>query len=40
MIYHYIDEDEYLGRQVYLIRNPESGKIIHGSGGVRKIVGQ
>jgi mRNA-degrading endonuclease RelE of RelBE toxin-antitoxin system len=37
LIYNYLSEDEYLGLQVYLFHHPESGKIIHGSGGVRKI---
>ncbi len=37
LIYNYLDEDEYLGLQVYLLYHPESGKIVSGSGGVRKI---
>jgi len=37
IIYDYLREDEYLGLQVYLLNHPESGKIIRGSGGVRKI---
>ena len=37
LIYNYLDEEEYLGLQVYLLRHPESGKVIPGSGGVRKI---
>lgn len=37
LIYDYLDEDEYLGLQVYLLRHPDSGKIVPGSGGVRKI---
>jgi hypothetical protein len=37
LVYDYLSEDEYLGLQVYLLRHPESGKIIPGSGGVRKI---
>ena len=37
LIYNYLDEDEYLGLQVYLLHHPESGKIVSGSGGVRKI---
>jgi mRNA-degrading endonuclease RelE of RelBE toxin-antitoxin system len=37
LIYNYLDEDEYLGLQAYLLRHPESGKIIPGTGGVRKI---
>jgi len=37
LIYNYLDEEEYLGLQVYLLHHPESGKVIPGSGGVRKI---
>ena len=37
LIYEYLSEEEYLGLQVYLLRYPESGKIVSGSGGVRKL---
>jgi len=37
LIYNYLNEEEYLGLQVYLLRHPDSGKIVPGSGGVRKI---
>ena len=37
LIYDYLNEEEYLGLQVYLLRHPESGNIVRGSGGVRKI---
>jgi len=37
LIYDYLSEEEYLGLQVYLLRHPESGKIVSGSGGVRKL---
>ena len=37
MVYDYLSEDEYLGLQVYLLRRPESGSVISGSGGVRKL---
>ncbi len=37
IIYDYLSEDEYFGLQVHLLNHPESGKIIRGSGGVRKI---
>ena len=37
LIYNYLDEDEYLGLQLYLLYHPESGKIVPGTGGVRKI---
>ena len=37
LIYDYLSEEEFLGLQVYLLRHPESGKIVSGSGGVRKL---
>ena len=37
LIYEYLSEEEYLGLQVYLLRHPNSGVIIPGSGGVRKL---
>jgi hypothetical protein len=37
LIYDYLSEEEYLGLQVYLLRYPDRGAIIPGSGGVRKI---
>lgn len=33
----YLSDDEYAGFQSYLLQNPESGKIIQGSGGIRKV---
>ena len=36
-IYEYLSEDEYLGLQSFLILNPEVGKVVPGSGGVRKV---
>jgi mRNA-degrading endonuclease RelE of RelBE toxin-antitoxin system len=33
----YLTADEYLGLQNYLLQFPESGKIVPGSGGVRKL---
>ena len=36
-LYDYLSEDEYLGLQSFLLQYPESGKIVPGSGGVRKI---
>ncbi|MBE3143703.1 MAG: type II toxin-antitoxin system RelE/ParE family toxin [Planctomycetes bacterium] len=36
-IYDYLSEDEYLGLQSFLLRYPESGKVVSGSGGVRKV---
>jgi hypothetical protein len=32
-----LSEDEYLGLQSFLLVNPEAGKVVPGSGGVRKI---
>lgn len=37
LVYEYLSEDEYQGLQSYLAQNPESGKVIPGSGGIRKI---
>lgn len=37
LIYDYLSEDEYIGLQVYLLRHPDSGNIVPGSGGVRKL---
>jgi mRNA-degrading endonuclease RelE of RelBE toxin-antitoxin system len=36
-IYTYLTDDEYLGLQAYLLQYPESGNVIPGSGGVRKL---
>ena len=36
-VYEYLSEDEYLGLQNFLIQQPEAGKVVPGSGGVRKI---
>jgi hypothetical protein len=36
-IYEYLTEDEYLGLQVFLLRYPEAGDVVPGSGGVRKL---
>jgi mRNA-degrading endonuclease RelE of RelBE toxin-antitoxin system len=35
--YDYLSEDEYLGLQSFLLQYPESGKVVPGSGGVRKV---
>ena len=37
LIYTYLSDDEYLGLQVFLLKYPEAGKIVPGSGGVRKL---
>lgn len=36
-VYDYLSEDEYLGLQSFLLQSPEAGKIVQGSGGVRKV---
>jgi hypothetical protein len=36
-IYNYLTDDEYLGLQSFLLKFPESGKVVPGSGGVRKL---
>ncbi len=36
-VYEYLSEEEYLGLQIFLLRYPEAGKIVPGSGGVRKV---
>lgn len=37
LIYDYLSEEEYLGLQIYLLHYPDSGNIVRGSGGVRKL---
>lgn len=36
-IYDYLSENEYLGLQSFLIQYPEAGKVVRGSGGIRKV---
>jgi mRNA-degrading endonuclease RelE of RelBE toxin-antitoxin system len=36
-IYKYLSEDEYLGLQSFLLQYPEVGRVVPGSGGVRKV---
>jgi len=36
-IYTYLSDDEYLGLQSFLLKYPESGNVVPGSGGVRKL---
>lgn len=33
----YLDDDEYGELQQFMMRNPEAGAIVRGSGGVRKL---
>ena len=37
LVYDHLSEMEYSALQQFLIDNPESGDIIQGSGGVRKL---
>ena len=37
LVYEYLDEDEYAALQWTLAVRPETGKVIPGSGGLRKI---
>jgi hypothetical protein len=37
LIYTYLTDDEYLGLQGFLLKYPEAGKVVPGSGGVRKL---
>ena len=36
-VYRYLSKDEYLVLQNYLLISPESGDLVPGSGGVRKL---
>jgi hypothetical protein len=33
----YLDDDEYAELQQFMMRNPEAGQVVPGSGGVRKL---
>ena len=37
LIYEYLTDDEYLGLKGFLVKYPESGNVVPGSGGVRKL---
>jgi hypothetical protein len=37
LIQEYLSDDEYLELQKFIISNPETGAVIPGSGGVRKL---
>lgn len=37
LLARYLDDDEYRELQAYLNAHPESGKVVPGSGGVRKV---
>jgi mRNA-degrading endonuclease RelE of RelBE toxin-antitoxin system len=36
-VYDYLTDDEFFGLQGFLLKYPDSGKIVPGSGGVRKL---
>lgn len=36
-VYDYLSEEEYLGLQSFLMQYPETGKLVPGAGGVRKV---
>ena len=36
-VYEYLSEDEYIGLQSFLVLYPKSGRVVPGSGGVRKV---
>jgi len=36
-VHDYLSDDEYFGLQNFLLQNPESGKVVPGSGGIRKV---
>lgn len=36
-VYEYLSDDEFLGLQCFLLQHPDAGKIVPGTGGVRKI---
>lgn len=37
LIGKYLSDDEYLGLQKFLLKYPDTGKVIRGTGGVRKV---
>ena len=37
LIYEYLTDDEYIGLQMFLVRYPDKGNVIPGTGGVRKL---
>lgn len=36
-VHDYLSDDEYFGLQNFLLKYPEFGKVVPGSGGVRKV---
>lgn len=37
MVYDYLNEEDYTAFQQFLLKHPESGDVVKGSGGVRKV---
>jgi mRNA-degrading endonuclease RelE of RelBE toxin-antitoxin system len=37
LLYAYLTEDEYVGLQGFMLKYPEAGNVVPGSGGVRKL---
>ena len=37
LIYTYLTDDEYVGLQGFMLKYPEAGNLVPGSGGVRKL---
>ena len=37
LVFDYMTDEEYLGLQSYILRFPDAGTIVPGSGGVRKL---
>ena len=37
LIVTYLTDDEYLGLQGFLLKYPDAGRVVRGSGGVRKL---
>lgn len=37
LIYTYLSDDEYVGLQGFLVKRPQAGNVVPGSGGVRKL---
>ena len=36
-LYDYLNDDEFLGLRAFLVKHPDTGKVVPGSGGVRKL---
>jgi mRNA-degrading endonuclease RelE of RelBE toxin-antitoxin system len=36
-VQEYLDDDEYAEMQAFLVRRPDAGSVIKGSGGIRKL---